>query len=313
MKLLIGYDGSPCADAALDDLRFAGLPNDVQAIVLSAADVWLRPTGEIVRLPSAEWVWPRMEEAQAVSAQLVEQAQALAQGARTRLQTIFPDWKVYAEACAGSPAWAITLRAEEWQADLIVVGSHGRSPLGRLILGSVSQTVVTQAHTSVRVARARSAESHHPLCILVGVDGSAQAELAVRAVSRRAWPSGTTIRLVTAVDPMLVTILAATFMPVGWEADESEDERARVRKMLEGAADTVRLRNPGLEVATVMEDGDPKHVLVREAERCGADCIFVGARGRNQLQRLWLGSVSAAVTARAHCSVEVVRSLSVSQ
>ena len=40
--------------------------------------------------------------------------------------------------------------------DLIVVGSHGRSALGRFMLGSVSQKVVTEAHCSVRVARGRA-------------------------------------------------------------------------------------------------------------------------------------------------------------
>ena len=50
-----------------------------------------------------------------------------------------------------------------------------------------------------------------------------------------------------------------------------------------------------------------KSLLLEEAERWGADCIFVGARGLNRLERLLLGSVSTAVAARARCSVEVVR------
>ena len=41
MKLLIGYDGSQCANAALDDLRRAGLPREAQAIILSVFERWL--------------------------------------------------------------------------------------------------------------------------------------------------------------------------------------------------------------------------------------------------------------------------------
>jgi nucleotide-binding universal stress UspA family protein len=49
-------------------------------------------------------------------------------------------------------------------------------------------------------------------------------------------------------------------------------------------------------------------VLLEEAEEWGADCIFVGSRGSHEpLAGLLLGSVSTAVVARAHCSVEVVR------
>jgi nucleotide-binding universal stress UspA family protein len=56
-----------------------------------------------------------------------------------------------------------------------------------------------------------------------------------------------------------------------------------------------------------MKEGDPKHVLLDEAEQWGADCLFVGARGLSRIERFLLGSVSAAVAARAQCSVEVVR------
>jgi nucleotide-binding universal stress UspA family protein len=56
-----------------------------------------------------------------------------------------------------------------------------------------------------------------------------------------------------------------------------------------------------------MPMGDPKRVLVDEAETWSADCIFVGAKGMSRVQRVLLGSVSGAVAARANCSVEVVR------
>jgi len=60
-------------------------------------------------------------------------------------------------------------------------------------------------------------------------------------------------------------------------------------------------------VSTLVVDGDPKALLPREAERWQADSIFVGARGVRGVERFLLGSVSAAVAARAPCSVEVVR------
>lgn len=43
MKLLIGYDGSRCSEAALDDLTHAGLPVKGEAMVISVAEVWLPP------------------------------------------------------------------------------------------------------------------------------------------------------------------------------------------------------------------------------------------------------------------------------
>jgi nucleotide-binding universal stress UspA family protein len=68
-----------------------------------------------------------------------------------------------------------------------------------------------------------------------------------------------------------------------------------------------KLEAAGLKVSSLVASGDPKQILVEEAESCGADCIFVGARGHRGLQRLLLGSVATAVAARAGCTVEVVR------
>jgi nucleotide-binding universal stress UspA family protein len=53
----------------------------------------------------------------------------------------------------GDPKQAILSHAEKWKPDLIVVGSHGRTGLGRFLLGSVSEAVVRHANCSVLVAR----------------------------------------------------------------------------------------------------------------------------------------------------------------
>ena len=81
--------------------------------------------------------------------------------------------------------------------------------------------------------------------------------------------------------------------------------------MLRASANSAseKLRAAGMEVQeSLMRPGDPKRLLVEEAEAWSADCIFVGARGLGRVQRILLGSVSGAVAARASCSVEVVRS-----
>ena len=73
--------------------------------------------------------------------------------------------------------------------------------------------------------------------------------------------------------------------------------------MIDEAAD--KLRAAALKTEVVVKEEDPKRLLIAEAESWGADCIFVGARGMGRIERFLLGSVSSAVAARAHCSVEV--------
>ena len=66
-------------------------------------------------------------------------------------------------------------------------------------------------------------------------------------------------------------------------------------------------RSAGLNASLMIRRGNPKDEIIEEAEGWGADCIFLGAKGTRGVERLLLGSVSSAVSARARCSVEVVR------
>jgi nucleotide-binding universal stress UspA family protein len=128
MKILVGYDGSDQADTAVDDLRWAGLPDKTEAVVLSAVE-WpttqaLRSWGMVETDFSPDWI------------ERIGAAQRMANAGSDRLQKLFPQWKIQLEPSAGNPADAILEKAKSWSADLIVVGTHGRSALGRVLLGS---------------------------------------------------------------------------------------------------------------------------------------------------------------------------------
>jgi nucleotide-binding universal stress UspA family protein len=108
-------------------------------------------------------------------------------------------------------------------------------------------------------------------------------------------------------DPLTPTFVGHFIPPVAKTIEESNQaDREWLKKVLDDC--TERLRISGLKVLTTIREGDPKRVLLEAAREWGADCIFVGSIGfGNPLERLVLGSVSASVAARAHCSVEVVR------
>ena len=57
IKLLIGYDGSESADAAVEDIQRAGLPRDTEAIVFAVADVWFYPPPADPTLPRRLLLW----------------------------------------------------------------------------------------------------------------------------------------------------------------------------------------------------------------------------------------------------------------
>ena len=310
MKIVIGYDGSDCANRALADLRRAGLPPDTEAMIVSVAEVLLPPPPpsayELLETTLDERVAARVGGMQAQAARPLPEALKIAIEGSERVQGIFPSWNVCVKFSSGSPASELIKIAEEWKADLIVVGSHGRSALERLVLGSVSHKAVAEARCSMRIGRCDFEANPASIVIVVGVDGSANSEEAVREVAKRQWPQGTQARAVAALAPITPTAIGRAISPiVAWAKETNEEEIASARMNAETAAE--ELCAAGLYAMPIVVTGDPRHVLINEARRCGADCIFVGASGLGRIERLLLGSVSSWVAVHAPCSVEVVR------
>ena len=307
MKILIGYDGSECADAALEDLSRAGLPSKAEAFILSVAERWIPPqssSGELLKdqTRSNLAVEVQRDACHAASAML-----ALAERARDRIVTNFPDWRVTAHSSCGSPAWELVAKADEWKPDLVVVGSHGRNALGRFVLGSVSQRVLTEARGPVRVSRRRVIDSNSPVKIIVGSDGSEASDEALRAVAARNWPPQSEVMVILVVDQIKPVFLERVIPPLRemFQEDQRED-RAWIENISSRSVEL--LRGTDVAVSCAVREGDPRKELCKAADEWGADCIFVGSTGfSNEIERFVLGSVSAAVAARAHCSVEVVR------
>lgn len=292
MKILIGYDGSESGERMLWDLKHAGLPAEADVIVMSVAEHWLAPP---TSFGGVDVHFTEAPDEGAETVNMTQQAQAL-------ISFNFPNWHITTEAIWGMPASKLIAKADEWKPDLLVVGSHGRSALGRFFLGSVSQKVVHEAQCSVRIARGTAKEAGSPVRILIAMDGSKGAMAAVDVVVARHWPAGSQVRLVNAtwtVPPITSSRMVA---PI---ADWIANENARIKQALDIA--TAKLQGIGLPTSIVMEEEEPKTLLTKEAEKWGADCIFLGARGMGPVERLMIGSVSSGVAARAHCSVEVVR------
>ena len=312
MRVMIAYDGSAHADAALSDLRRAGLPREAEALLVSVADGLVGayfPVAEVAGPAAASRrVTSIVELAREQAVMLHAEAWEAVGSARSQVVSSFPGWEVRSAVMEGDPSEELLRRAEAWRPHLIVVGSQGRSALGRLLLGSVSKTVAGRAHGSVRVARrGTEKEEGAPPRIIVGVDGSAGATRAVRAVWSREWPAGTEVRIVAVDDgsgPVRLAEVTPNLEEFGTAINEGPPVNARL--MAEGAR--VVLLAKGLNASVEVREGDPRRVLVEEAVGWSADSIFVGSHGLDgPLDRSGLGGVAAALVTGAPCSVEVVR------
>ena len=147
MKILIATDGSDYSNAAIEECcRFLIRPGESEVLIVSAYEDAYPIAAEPFAL-SAKY-YQKLEDA------VCKQAGHFVENAKKMIRERFPGSKfvVTTEILRGSPDQQIIERAKEWDADVIVVGTHGRGFWGRL-LGSVSNGVVHHATCSVLVVR----------------------------------------------------------------------------------------------------------------------------------------------------------------
>ncbi|WP_069386681.1 universal stress protein [Cellulosimicrobium cellulans] len=193
---------------------------------------------------------------------------------------------------------------------LVVVGTRGRGGFTERLLGTVSSALPAHAHcpTVVVPYRGESGGSGggelptvRPLRrIVVGVDGSPSAEIAVRHAIRQAQ----------AWDAELVAVAG---VPVGAGAGllawlpasiDHEQVLADITEGLNVIIDRHEAENPGLSIKRIVLDGTGAELLTEFST--ASDLIVVGSRGRGGFRGLLLGSTSQAVLHHSSCPVMVV-------
>ena len=142
--------------------------------------------------------------------------------------------------------------------------------------------------------------------ILLALDGSPSADRACSLVASLAWPTGTTVRVVAALD-VAPALWGGPWIPaIPVDADQMEEEAVgELTRVLQEARPA--LEATGLTVEAELLRGRPSAAIVEDAKLWGPDLIVVGSRGHGPVETAVLGSVSAAIVDHATCPVLVAR------
>jgi nucleotide-binding universal stress UspA family protein len=285
MKILFATDASDAAAEAAKFLAMLPLPQRTEIRAVTVGD----------RL--SEWMidWPQSTEGEWGSRILGQAVEALTRDGVT----------VSTEVRRGEPSREIAHAAEEFKAELIVVGSHGLTGLAAFLLGGVARNVAHHARVPVLVART---VAHGLQRVVLAVDQSENA--ATAADFAGSFPLPAEIEL-------LVTHVVQPFQRKQWvgTADPEEVERLEqhVRHDRRTAAVqlvgrlAVSLKERVAHVSPMVREGDPTHEILKLAAEQQADLIIAGARGVSVLERLLVGSVADRLLNHAPCSVLLVR------
>jgi nucleotide-binding universal stress UspA family protein len=162
-------------------------------------------------------------------------------------------------------------------ADLVVVGSHGRTEVGALLLGSVGQSAASHTETPMLVVRAAAVPSE-PRTVLVAVDGSAASDEAAAEAAAIASGFGATVHVLHVLP--LPRVAGAGLV-------ESEDEAQTILHRGMAAVEERGVRATG----DVEADPSVAGAIVAAAHRLDVDLVVLGSRRPSHLGGLVLGSV----------------------
>lgn len=147
MKILLATDGTKHSDSAIDTIRKFHLTEGDEIRIVTVVDMAVPLAIDLYAgyLPSTTEIEKSVRE----------NAEKVLGSTTEKVRSFFPDQTVILtqEVLMGSPESRIVETAEEMEADLIIVGSHGYNRWERLLLGSVSDSVVHHAPCSVLVVR----------------------------------------------------------------------------------------------------------------------------------------------------------------
>lgn len=203
----------------------------------------------------------------------------------------------------GEPHAAIVQCAEDIQASLVVVGSHGRTGLKRMLLGSVAEQVVRYAHSPVLVARSGPVEGP----VVTGTDLSQAARRGLSEAARLAAASGSELHVLHVVN---MGLFGRTAVGVTAAAlSTAMTDTAAFKEAKDAVEAEVAAASQGLSVKAQIDivAGDPAVALVERAEAVKARLVVTATHGRTGLKRALLGSVAERVVRLAHTSVLVFR------
>lgn len=269
--------------------------------VTYAAEVFPDATIAVVHVidPTYEWSegpgWTEEWQARAsrVASTLVEEAAQLAREHGNVAES---------EVAWGEPYREILEFADETDADHVMMGSTGQSMTGRLLLGSVAETVVKRASIPVTLVRFGNGdrEIESPRRVLIPIDGSDIAYTSLEHAVEWFPVAEHTVLYVCELDIDPEQDVSGTYL-----ADRCRREERRAEKILETAAEYAAERD--LSLRHEVRFGRAVEAITQFIEDEGFDHVVVGRRGRSRLARLAMGSVAEAVATRAPVPVTVYR------
>jgi len=307
IRILIAYDGSPAADAA----------------VATAGGLFVGARGRVLTLFNQTMGYEQVrrygfgvddatlrENIEALAAEARESGLEIAEAGVAAGERAGLALEPVALPSGISPWPPILSAADEIDADVIVCGSRGRGGVARSLLGSTSASVLSHSALPVLVVPKTPADLDGP--VLIAYDGSPDARAAIAGAGRLvSGRRAIVVHVWSSLFPHTSTGRAPVEAPTNELRAFITDYDSKFAEAADSeAAEGVALaRDAGFDASgeTLESDGSAWHAIADAAERHGAALIVAGSRGRGRVASALLGSVSSGLVHNAETPTLVIR------
>ena len=226
--------------------------------------------------------------------------------------------RVHSRIEKGHPARTIVALSEEY--DLLLMGTHGRTGLAQVLMGSVAERVVRRARCPVLTTRhPRVIHGHYVdhdgiairrVCrkdarVLAAVDFSSCSRVALQRTIGLADDLGAQVHVLHVVEPPRANPNWGEPWPFRGAGPTTRALRAQAESEL--AEFVGQVDRPVLPLTQSVAVGHASGKIVARAQSGGYDLLTLGTHGRSGLSHLWLGSIAEQVVRRSPCPVLTVR------
>ncbi|MFW6382727.1 MAG: universal stress protein [Haloferacaceae archaeon] len=271
-RILFPTDGRDGATAVFERVLDVAETHDATLHVLNVADTThdsvTRLGGDVVDVLEGE------------GERIVDEA-----GKRARERGV----ETVTEVLQGRVPETIATYAKRYDVDLVIMPTSGRTGLGRMVLGSVTENVIRRTTVPVLALRPGDEEVGYPYReVLVSTDGSAGANAALERGIGVANAHGGTLHLLSVVD--VGGVASDVF-----SGEREAELEAEARRTVEEAASTARRAGVESIRESVESDADVPGAIVSYVEENGIDLVAIGTSGRAGLEERLLGGVAETV------------------
>ena len=298
MKILVAVDGSEYSRLAIEFI---------------ASRKTLIKSNPSIEVLNVRWPLPphpaRVVGMGVVREYYADEAEKALKPARSRLEKV--GLTPLVRYTVGRPALEISRTADKGNADLLILGSHGHSALGGMLMGSVTQEVLVRTQRPTLLVRGKAKKYPDSLRIGIAVDGSPYGRAAVKYVLRHAelFGAAPSISLIHVVHtyylvgmPSMAGFVQSAFSPA--------QVRSLQDKEYEAAMKPVRklLKNTAVKATEVRLTGIPGDELSGYAKN-KLDVLAMGSHGYGALRGSMLGSVATRVVAKGEVPLLLIRNV----